>query len=903
MATTRAVVHAAAMMVRRISQRIRRAPVAVATTLTQTRQRLQQMQPLIARVLAQERFSNTFITVVAASTVSLFVVHAADRVHVAQRMTRSLFGVNTQWTFIGPQPLQREYDFGGWMTALAVDPRDPSVAYAGAAGGGVWKTTNGGQLWIPLTDNQPSLSVGSLAIDPSAPDVVYVGTGFLENATPNLYYGVGVLKSTNGGATWSHLAGPFAQPLTIEQGGAQVISLAVHPTKGQILLAGVRAGGAVASGVYRSNDAGNSWTNVLTGGTGRSVLFDPSNGDVAYAAVAMGSRNGVFKSIDGGATWRATGTGSNVVPTDVDMMSLAIAPSVPTTLYVGIASASFGSANFPGSIFKTTDGGQNWIRLSNAPNFCGAACWRRYVVRVHPTNPDVVFAGGRIAGNNLYRTLDGGGSWTEVSLGVGGLQLFADLSALAFSRDGATLYVANDGGVFKTTDSLAPPPMKWENLNRTLAATEFSQGLAFHPTDPSIGFGGPEEGGVARFTGTTVWQGGIVCGDGGRVVVDPLNPNNVYATCQPDATAIYKSTNGGQRGQNSWQLAQDGVDTADRSAQFRPLTMDPSNPQRLYFGTYRVYQTNNRAASWIAISGDLMGGQSAVSAIAVAPTNPNMIYVGTAAVGYRGPSPTAVPGAVLVTTNADAGRGAAWINRSAGLPPRAVTQIVVDPANALTAYVAYAGFSGFSDNKGHIFKTTNGGVDWNDISGNLPNIRVNDVVLDPGLSDTLYIATDVGVLRTVDGGAIWSSAADGLPNVVVMGLKLHRSSRTLRAATYGRGVWDLQVPKSRGAFTDDPLVAGVSVVRAVHITELRSRIDGVRLRYGLTSYGWTDSTLTAGVTMVLAIHISDLRTALAEAYTAAGLSPPTYTDPALGPRTSIRAAHVGELRAAVIAIE
>src|SRR5262249_45486298 len=158
--------------------------------------------------------------------------------------------------------------------------------------------------WQPLTDDQPSLTVGSVALDPSTPDVVYVGTGYLENGTQDLYWGAGILKSTDGGATWKHLPGPFAGPLSREQGGANIVSLVVYPTNGQILLAGVRGAGTTPSGIYRSTDGANSWTNVLSGGAGTAILIDPSDGNFVYGAISLagasdmtgGTGNGVYRS-------------------------------------------------------------------------------------------------------------------------------------------------------------------------------------------------------------------------------------------------------------------------------------------------------------------------------------------------------------------------------------------------------------------------------------------------------------------------------------------------------------------------------------------------------------------------------------------------------------------------------
>jgi photosystem II stability/assembly factor-like uncharacterized protein len=716
---------------------------------------------------------------------------------LAQRVAPNPLEFDASWTHIGPQPLQRETLLAGWMTALAVDPRNGNVVYGGAAGGGVWKTQDGGLNWRPLTDDLPSLSTGSIALDPSAPDTVYVGTGYLEHSSPNSYYGAGILKSVDGGDSWTHLPGPFAGPLGREQGGASIVSLAVHPTSGDIVLAGVRGGGDVGSGVYRSTDGGVSWARVLGGGLGAAVLVNPDNGDIAYAAISLGSANGVYKSTDAGTTWAPVGgSGNGGLPSsNVGLIAMAIAPSDPSVLYVGITTTVPGPNGLLG-LFKTSDGGQTWTRLVNTPQYCSSACWRRHVISVHPSNPDLVYAGGRLAGSNLYRTLDGGDSWTEVSRSIDGLQLFADLTALTFSRDGTRLYVANDGGVFRTTNATAPAPLKWENLNRTLDLTGVSPGFSMHPTDINIGFAGPQEGGVSRYSGSLPWQGGMICGDGGATVIDPQVPNTVYAACQPDLTALYKTVSGGFPRYTSWVPAQTGIDTSDRNALWRPLVMDPTNSQRLYFATFRLYQTNDGAESWNPISGDLAGPQSALSAVAVGPANPNMIYVGSSGITYRGSlAPSPIAGHVFVTTNADAGSGARWTDRTSGLPPRGVTQIVVDPESSLTAFVGFAGFSGFSgDAQGHLFKTTNGGASWTDVSANLPNVPVNAIVLDD-VAGTIYVGTDTGVFVTVDGGLVWSPLMSGLPHAVITGLKLHQPSRTLRAATYGRGLWDLKVPK------------------------------------------------------------------------------------------------------------
>ncbi len=571
------------------------------------------------------------------------------------------------------------------------------------------------------------------------------------------------------------------------------------------MLAGVSFAGS-RFGVYRSADGGVTWAQVLQGNLRNKILFDPANGSIAYAAtggysgditnrIAVNSyrligavQDGVYKSTDAGVTWKLlSGIGVNALPvTNLGNIEIAISQSDPRVLYAGIASTVDGTLL---GLFRTSDGGATWIRLANTPDYCRYLCDDRHTIRVHPTNPNVVFAGGRVKGNILFRTLDGGSSWTEVSLSSDGLEIHPDMKALAFSPIGDLLYAANDGGVYSTANPTEPSVL-WSNLNATFGATHFFPGQSIHPTNINVGYGGPGEGGTARYLGYLSWTNAI-CGDGGPTAIDPETPNIVYADCIGPPT-IYRSTSSGVYG--TWKLSNFGIDASDRALGIRPLVIDPSNPRTLYFGTYRVYRTTDGAATWTTVSGDITKAVIVIrppnretigyiSALAVAPSDPNTVYAGTS------------DGKVQVTSSAGAGSAAIWNDRSVGVPDRFVTKIVLDADDAGTAYISLSGFSGFlGDTAGHVFKTIDHAVHWTDISGNLPNIPVNDIVVDPDLPKVMYVATDIGVLATADGGVTWGAIGTGLPNVAVTGLNLHRPTRTLRAGTYGRGMWDLQIP-------------------------------------------------------------------------------------------------------------
>ncbi len=680
------------------------------------------------------------------------------------------------WNLVGPAPLLANFPtadspaggtnyFGGSVWALAVDPRTKDTVYLGGAGGGVWKTLDGGANWQSMTDTQPWLPIGAIALDPSNPNTVYAGTG-----GPFGIYGDGILKSVDAGSTWSYIPGPFSSLAGSGSffGGAEVIALAVSPSNSSVLLAAIGGLGAPHGGIFRSTDGGNTWTQVLPGGQGSAVFFYPSSGSIAYAAVSndFGSASdGVYKSSDGGATWTpSNGSGTSQLPgAIVGQILLSPAPSSPTTMYAAVSQSNPSTSLF----FKTLDGGATWFQPSTLLDLPADP---PQTMTVHPSNPSVILIGSH---DYINRSTDGGSTWARAMP-----PRFNDNRFFTFSADGSRFYLGDDAGVYSSDDSLA----HLTNLNRTLPLVLFYPGLSIHPTNPAISFGGAQDLGINRYNGSPTWDWVFNC-DGGSTAIDFNTPSTIYATCHSTAPqVIIKSTASGDI--NSWNAAQSGLNfTTDRPRFIPPLIMDPSNSQRLYFGATHLYQSNDGAVSWQSISPALTtdpSGFSSISAMAVAPINSNYVYVGTA------------DGHVSMTANALQGVSSSWSNVITGLPVRAVTSVQVHPATPTTAYVTFSGFSGFG-NTGHVFKTSDAGAHWQDVSSNLPNIPLNDIVIDPDVSGTLYVASDMGVFISTNDGTNWAVLGAGLPRVIVHSLRLHRPSRTLRAATFGRSMWDISV--------------------------------------------------------------------------------------------------------------
>ncbi|MGH9795683.1 MAG: IPT/TIG domain-containing protein, partial [Candidatus Acidiferrales bacterium] len=339
-----------------------------------------------------------------------------------------------------------------------------------------------------------------------------------------------------------------------------------------------------------------------------------------------------------------------------------------------------------------------------------------------------------------------------------------------------------------------------------LSLSQFYPGHSIHPSDPDIAFGGTQDNAAQRFAGTLSWQD-VGCGDGGFTALDPGVPTTVYVACQRQANDttvnIRKSLDSG----SSFITADAGITNSDRSAFIPPLVIDtnatvtpPFLRRQLYFGTFRIWRGDSdpnagTAPTWTAISPDLTAGSGNIRAIAVSPHDSRIVWAGTS------------DGRIQRTLDASGSGLASWSNvtGTGQLPNRVVTSLAIDPhvPNSQTVYATFSGFTLSPDNFGHVFRTINDGASWTDISNGLPNTPVNDIIVDPDVPGTLYAGTDVGVWVKV-GGAAWTTLdpdpSDSLPNLAVLGIKLHRPSRILRASTHGRGMWDLVLNNFNSTF-------------------------------------------------------------------------------------------------------
>ncbi|MBL0177060.1 MAG: hypothetical protein IPP94_17695 [Ignavibacteria bacterium] len=626
------------------------------------------------------------------------------------------------WVLAGPQ------NVGGRITGVAIHPTNPSIAYFTAADGGIWKTTDGGDELLPIADDLPTMAMGAIDIDPRNPDIIYVGTGEA-NGSLDCYPGVGVVKSTNAGATWFLTGGTFA---------SNIAMIRVHRTNGNVVLAATR------TGMFRSTNAGTSWAKVRDG-LAFDVMYHPATPNIAFGAI---QGVGVVKSVDTGATWTTLNVG--VAADSIGRIGIDLCRTQPNIMYAVIVSAK-GTSNLK-AIVKTTDGGNTWVKTSNAstPNFFSSYGWYLVDIAVDPSNPNRILSGGV----GLYMSTDGGYVWSARS------GLHVDQHAIEFSpSDNKVVYIGNDGGFYKSTNSGST----YTSLNDNLPISQFYE-LGIAPQDVNLMGGGMQDNGSwAKRNASPSWTSSTG-GDGGYYVFDPIN--SMYQYTEYQNGSHMRTTNGGQ----TWSGANTGLIGSGQWV--TPVAINPVNPTILFTATTKqLYKSTNRGASWFAFHGN-MDSSSSINYIAVSPKNPDLMLVGFNS------------GRICRSTNA----GATWTTISGTLPGRKVAELLFDPNESDTYYVCFSG-----NTRNAIYRTKNAGATWTDISGNLPSTSKNTIEINPNNPANLFAGTDLGVYATSDSGKTWAILGDGMPKVVIADLEMQPKTGMLIAATHGRSVYQLSV--------------------------------------------------------------------------------------------------------------
>ncbi|HEY9402438.1 MAG TPA: Calx-beta domain-containing protein [Pyrinomonadaceae bacterium] len=716
------------------------------------------------------------------------------------------------WTPIGPAPTlppPTPLNWGGTsgrINAVAVSPANRQVILVGGSTGGIWRSADGGATFAPVSDDQVDLAVGWIAFAPSDPTVVYAGMGDMDYS----YLGSGVLKSTNAGQTWTRVSNAtlpegIVARLEVDPANPDRVYLAQHITIDRATNA------QAASGVFISTDGGINWTKKLSG-QARDVVIHPADRQTIYACFALrsstggqpGSAVGLYRSTDSGHTWASIPVNMNGLNGSLWDFRVALSPSEPQRMYVLYGTIFQGERRMAVS----RDAGATWQYRNLASVDMTQFGFNTYLA-VDPTNADTVYLGSR----DLWKSTDGGASFTNltnnfVSNGRGGWtyqpsrsSIHPDQHAFAFEPGNSSVaYLANDGGLWKSSDGGAAV----QSLNRTLSLVQFNS-LATHPTDPAETIGGTQDNGTQRRLKDSTGAPGLgwieISGaDGGATFYNPLNPLVLYGSYYAGWLIRFKVT-------PSYILYEKQIgsstifgesDINRRIAFYPPFTGNGVN-QRIYFGSWRLFISDNLGDTWTA-PGDTTdltkGERDVLSTIAVARSNTNVIYTGSA------------HGRAMISADG----GASWRDITAGLPNRFIENIVVDPANPSLAYLSVSGYG-----TGHVFKTADAGDNWVDISGNLPNVPVSALFIDPLDTQTLYAGTDIGVFRSTSGGAGWESFNTGLPPVMVTAFAALPGGR-IQVATYGRGAYELtarEVAPSFIAFTASSYEASEGGGRAV----------------------------------------------------------------------------------------
>ena len=669
------------------------------------------------------------------------------------------------WEPLGP------HNIGGRTLALAINPENPSTIYAGAASGGLWRSYSGAlgaQAWQRVPTGLPVLGVSAIAIAPDDTSTLYIGTGevyWYQNIERGLAirptrgsYGLGILKSTDAGATWTKsLDWSYDQ-----RRGVQMIR--INPLNTRAVWA------ATSEGVLVSYDAGATWQTALDVIMATDVLLHPADTTIVFAAVGnLGSTgHGLYRSRDAGATWDKLDNG---LPGEFNGKALLAAhPGDPDLIYASIGNGWWSGAGT--WLARSVDDGDSWEIVSE-DDYATFQGWFAHFVGIRPDDPQRLVIGGV----NLWRSDDGGTTLVQgdrtnfndpeppIGQEIASSYIHPDLHAMAFHPENPDIvFIASDGGVFRSDDG----GLTMVSANGGYQTVQFYKGFSNSHQDSLFAIGGLQDNGSILYTGTKRWRF-INGADGNWSAIDPRNDATTYTSAQ--RLTLFRARGG--------DLAFDNISPPrrDQTGFIAPFVLAPSAPNILYAGSDIVFRSTNQGSNWLRTNNSLPLDGNPVLTLAVSPVNPDVVFAATAPVSSRA--------RLFRTQNG----GASWSDVTGSLPNRYLMDIALDPINTATVYVVASGYG-----SPHVFKSIDGGSTWQDAGAGLPDLPTSSVVLDPEFPQHVYVGNDLGVYFSKDGGQSWSLFSDGLPEAVIaMDLSISSTNHKLRLATHGNGAYERQL--------------------------------------------------------------------------------------------------------------
>jgi len=671
------------------------------------------------------------------------------------------------WDAIGPK------NFGGRTLSLAFNPQNPNTIYAGSASGGLWRSFSAGigaEAWHPVPTGFPLLGVSSIVVNPADTNEIFLGTGEVYNdqntgtgfaiRTTRGTYGIGILKSSDGGFTWIKSLDWAYDDL---KGVQDIIMNPVNPST---LFA------ATTEGTFRTFNSGQTWTLVNNVRMATDLLIMP--GDTSIIMIAAGNsfsaNPGIYRSVNGGTLFSKITNGLPSTYSGKGMLD--VCTSSPNVIYASLAEQLNGLG-----LFRSNNSGLTWFQV-NSTDFQLYQGWFAHDVLVKPSNPDVVLT----CGVDMWKSVDGGVTldqksywynWDFSATTVGGSEgpgdyVHADIHRMYHHPQNENIvYLATDGGIFRSLDG----GENYQGCNGGYQTQQFYANFSNSHSDSLFAIGGMQDNATGVYEGNPGWRR-VIGGDGLSTAIHSLNDQIVFGSSQylnirrSDDKAVSFS---------SIPLSGGSNPTTNFAG---PFVMCEWFPDVMYAGKNKIYKSQNNGLNWGQTNNNNVLDSNAVLVLEVADYNPDLVYAATA--------PVIVPQVGLFRT---LNGGLSWVNVTAGIPNRYILDIAIDPDNENVVYVGLGGFG-----TPHLFRSVDNGNTWNPYGYGLPDVPVNSITIDPLNTSIIYLGNDIGVYVSIDAGLNWQPFNDGLfDGTLVMDISISHSNRKLRLATHGKGVYEREM--------------------------------------------------------------------------------------------------------------